>query len=106
MSNPKSKPKTASKPVEPKAKYAIGQKVFVIISHRGKPEELAECKVESRTIVEYKPIEAGKNLGTLITHSYSVVSHDARMNVRENEIYPSFQSAANKFAEAFTTLLK
>jgi hypothetical protein len=107
MSTP-TKKKSPAKPSEPKPRYNIGQKAFTITYHKGKPEELLEVKVETRSTREYDEKEAsGKKIGEIVSYSYACFDHTFAFHmIPEESLYPSFQSAANKFAEAFTHLLK
>jgi hypothetical protein len=87
----------------PKPKYTIGQRLFTIISHRGRPEEIWETKVIARKTYETKmsPFPGGKPESG-ISFSYTVLTPDSgHKELYEEEFYPSFQQAANKFAEAF-----
>lgn len=111
MSTPK-KPATKSvKPSEPKPKYNIGQKGWAFTYHRGKPEEILEVKIESIHMLKFERADAiGKKAEAYVDYSYTVKVHNPLAfpynQLGENSIYPSFQSAANIFAQAFTTLLK
>lgn len=101
------KPQSTAKTTEPKPKYGIGAKGFVIIYHKGKPEEILEVKVWQRIVKDQDLKDyGGKKVGVIMNFSYLVDTHQSRMDLLESEIHPTFQSAANKFAEAFTHLLK
>ena len=106
------KPSPKAKTAEPKPKYAIGQKAWVITHHKGKPDEIFQIEILSIIRREYELKDgSGKKTGVEVNYSYTYVAGifliSALPNVLlEQELHPSFQSAANKFAEAFTHLLK
>jgi len=90
-------------PTTPKPKYTIGQRLFTLTFHRERPEEIWETKVIARKTYETKvPSITGGKTEFGIYFSYTVLTPDSgHKELYEEELYPSFQSAANKFAEAF-----
>jgi hypothetical protein len=107
MPSPSKKKPTTVKPVEARPKYNIGQKCFAIVYHKGRPEDIFEGEIASRNSRECElGGDPGKKYGTAIGFSYTFRTKISAPILMEEEIYPSFQSAANKFAQAFTTLLK
>lgn len=99
-----------AKASEPKPKYSIGFKGWAIVYHKGKPEDLFEVQIASRVTRENELTDiSGKKTGMSVSYLYNVRSASplsfANL-IMEEEIYPSFQAAANKFAQSFTTLLK
>jgi hypothetical protein len=99
-----SKSKTIlKKSPEPKPKYNLGQKLYTITFHKGKAENIVEVMVRSVRATKIAMVnDIGKNAGTITTFSYGVTRPDiAVTELWEIELYPSFQSVANKFAEAF-----
>jgi hypothetical protein len=112
MSTSKSQTKkTASKPVEPKPKYKIGDRVFYISYHKGKPEEIFQVKITGRDRRENELVDGSGKKTAAIRYTYSWAAATISFlsvppTLDEGSIHPSFQSAAHKFAEPFTTLLK
>jgi len=87
---------------EPKFRYNIGQKLFVITYHKGQPENIWEVKVTSRSrreIIRHS-VPATKETMTFI--SYHCLTPDGgAQSYDESFPFPSFQQAAVKFAESF-----
>jgi hypothetical protein len=102
------KKSTTPKTVEPKAKYHLGQKAFTIKYHKGRPEEILEVKIGA---VNSKKIGLSNNVGVRVStateFSYNALTPFGGLELfYETALYPSFQQAANKFAEGFLYLLK
>jgi hypothetical protein len=99
--------KKSSAPVAIGPKYKIGQKVYVLIYHRGIPEELIEGTVECVTTSEYAVLSPlGKS--SIVESSYAYTIKGFRVPVIEQEasVYPNYTEAAKVFAKAFLLLLK
>jgi hypothetical protein len=108
-----SKKKTPIKAPEAKAKYSNGATVFYIIYHRGKPEEIAECKVTAQHTSRTKQKDfLGKVGADDVYFSYTLdMPPGASLyvigrNLPERDLYPNFTEAAKVFAKAFLLLLK
>jgi hypothetical protein len=103
-----SKKKSATqKAPESKPRYALGQKVCFIFYHKGKPEEIVEGIVVSRTRREYEEKDfLGKRAGIGISYSYMLRTSGVPVDAFEKELYPSFFECAKVFAKSFLTLLK
>jgi hypothetical protein len=103
-----SKKKAVAKTPEPKPKYAVGQKVFYISYHRGKPEELTEAKIIKRITSENDELDfLGKKWGVSVHFEYSAFTAiGSQIQCSELMLYPTFQKAAEVFAKSFLTLLK
>jgi hypothetical protein len=88
---------------EPKPKYSLGQKLFTITYHKGKPENIFEVKVQRRTKIEQRhEFMTGENKNKIfVSFDYFCSTPDGSRTYFEAELIPSFQQAANKFAEAF-----
>ena len=88
---------------EPKPKYKLGQRLYTIIFHRDRPEEIWELKVLAKKSYEEIVVSpTGHNIGKALQFSYILLTPDSgHKEVYEDLLYPSFQQAANKFAEAF-----
>jgi hypothetical protein len=103
-----SKTKKPSSPTAHKPKYEVGQSVFYISYHKGKPEELTEFRIVARTTREYDVKFPGEKTRKEIHFTYEVYSpslipgHD----IAESLLYPSFFEAAKVFAKAFLKTLK
>jgi hypothetical protein len=95
----------SKKKVTPKAdpKYSLGHKLFTITHHKGQPEEIWEVKVKSRTKTENKlQYMTDPKDSVVIAFSYECYTpKNGFVSFNERELYPSFQQAANKFAESF-----
>lgn len=92
---------------EPKAKYAVNGRVFVISYHKEIPEELIECKVYAVRSRKTSTWEWGKAIGTSVEFSYDLsMANGLAQNFDEGKIYPSYFEAAKVFAKPFLTLLK
>jgi hypothetical protein len=91
----------------PKYRYSIGSRPYYISYHRGKPEDLLECKVIGRDAREYKSQTMPGQPATLQTiFSYEVLTPDSFMTLPEGLLYPSYVEAAKVFAKAFLKDLK
>ena len=87
---------------EPKFRYNIGQKLFVVTYHKGQPENIWEVSVCARINRETKQYGLPVTKTTLTFLSYDCLPPQGGMAIySESQLHPSFQSAANKFAEAF-----
>ena len=103
MSSKKKQPAT----VVPKPKYAIGQHLYTITFHKGRPEEMFECKVVARLSREYKSQKMPGRIDPAETwFSYDVITEDSFMTLTEGLLYPSFAAAAQVFAKPFLKPLK
>jgi hypothetical protein len=102
------KKKVTPKAVEPKYRYAIDQKVFTIVNHKGRPEELLEVKILARSKREIALRDmAGKRVGTDTIFSYYVIKPDGFTgDLWEVQLYPNYVEAAKAFAKGFLFLLK
>ena|ERR1700722_8535165 len=101
------KKKVTPKVPDQKPKYAIGQKVFAITYHKGKPEEIWEVLITNRIAREHEEKDLlGKKTGIGVSFSYVGTTLMAPLNLMETEIYPSFVEAAKYFAKGFLFLLK
>ena len=102
------KKKSAPKVIPPTAKYNVGQKLFIITSHKGKPEELNEVKVfavKSRKIPATDYLD--KVVGTQTHFTYAVdYPSGKREDEFESSLYPNYTDAAKVFAKSFLLLLK
>jgi hypothetical protein len=99
MSTPSKKKVT--KP-EPKFRYNIGQKLFVLAFHKGMPENIWEVVICARINRETKQYGIPVQKTSLTFLSYDCSTPQGGMAIyAESQLHPSFQSAANKFAEAF-----
>jgi hypothetical protein len=95
--------KKKTTPKSPEPKYKLSQRLYTIIFHKGRPEEIWEVKVLSRKSYEEMMVTpTGHNIGKSILFSYILLTPDSgHKEIYEELLYPSFQQAANKFAEAF-----
>lgn len=101
------KKKASPKVQEPKAKYAVNQKVFIISYYKDKPEELKEGKVWAVRSRKVALLECGKTIGHKTEFSYDLTFWDgSAVNFDENKIYPNYPAAAQAFSKPFLTLLK
>jgi hypothetical protein len=99
--------KSTPKSADPKFKYSVGQRVFTIVYHKGKPEELLEGEIIDRVSREYTEKDhLGKKTGTGVCFTYLVRTSLECTSLYETEIYPAFVEAAKVFAKAFLVLLK
>jgi hypothetical protein len=99
MSTPSKKKVTKS---EPKFRYNIGQKLFVLTFHKGAPENIWEVVICARINRETKQYGIPVTKNTITFLSYDCLTPQSGLTIYdESELHPSFQSAANKFAEAF-----
>lgn len=96
------------KPAQPQPIYSVGQKVFTLMYHKGKPEEITEAKVfavKSRKIADKDYL--GKAVGTKTEFTYSLQFPDGLADDKhEVSLYPSFIKAAEVFGKSFLTLFK
>src|ERR1700721_3255633 len=87
---------SGKKPTEPKALYSVDQKVFMIVSHKGKPEKLNEGKifaVKSRKIADIDYL--GKKIGTKTRFTYQVcLPNNGIEEIFETSLYPNYIEAA------------
>ena len=94
--------KPKSKAPEPKPKYALGQRLFTIIYHKGMPENIFELKVSRRIKIELNcDYLIGRQKEVIVSFDYFCFTPDGSKTFLESELIPTFQQAANKFAEAF-----
>jgi hypothetical protein len=94
--------KTKAKAPEPKAKYSLGQKLFTIAYHKGRPENILEVKVSRRTKTELNcDYLIGRTKEVIVSFDYFCSTPDGCKTFLETELIPSFQQAASKFAEIF-----
>lgn len=96
---------------EPKPKYNIGQKVFLITYHRGLPENIFEVKITGRSTWEHKllGIPGEKNeFATAFRYGFHCDSglYTSVASADESTLYQNFAEAAKVFAKAFLVLLK
>ena len=107
-----SKRKTVTPPpTEPKPKYSIGQKMFLITYHRGLPENILEVKITGRSSWECKIFGMpGDKTESAMTFSYEFHCdsglYTSIPRVEESGLYPNYAEAAKVFAKAFLVLLK
>ncbi len=108
MSNTPSKKKPAVKPVEQKARYSIGQKVFIIERLKRRTGEVLQAEVLVVREIKHPMITESGKIGSLVTD----FEYDLRTcygefeEIRESQLYPTLQSVAMAFTHNFTTLLK
>jgi hypothetical protein len=107
------KKKAVTKTPDPKPKYAIGQRVFYIIEHKGKPEEVIECKVKGQITQRSQQKDFLDRVeGMRVYFAYELetpkgtVGYFTGYPISEILLYPSFTAAAQVFAKSFLTLLK
>lgn len=101
------KKKASPKAQEPKAKYAVNQKVFIISYHKEIPEQLSEAKVWAVKSRKTAVLDWGKVVGSKTEYSYDLTLPDGTAeNAPEISVYPSFFEAAKAFSKPFLTLLK
>lgn len=112
MSTPK-KPATKSvKPSEPRAKYSIGQKVFIIDRYRTKCGEVLEARVQSVQTIKKDGRLEGSPSGQKPPASFTSFEYDLRTangvyyGLDEWGVHPSLTAVSLAFAQYFTTLLK
>src|SRR5579864_8601619 len=100
----KKKPQTVS----PMFKYKREQKVFYIIYHKGKPDDLVECVITARNSEDFTARDAeGKATGVEMVFTYDIrFSGGTDTLVPEDRLYPSFPEAAKAFAKPYLTLIK
>jgi hypothetical protein len=97
-----SQKKKVTKAPEPKFRYNIGQKLFVLTFHKGMPENILEVVICARINRETKQYGIPVQKTTLTFLSYDCLTPQSGMvKYDESQLHPSFQQAANKFAEAF-----
>jgi hypothetical protein len=108
MPTSKKSSKPASKTVSPTFKYKREQKVFFIIYHKNKPDDLVEAVVTSRNSEDYSTRDAfGRIVGTAVNFSYDIkYTGGSETLVPEDNLYPSFVDAAKAFVTPFLTLIK
>jgi hypothetical protein len=104
---------TTPKAIEPKPKYAVGATVYYITYHKGKPEELIECKITGQHTSRTKENDfLGKPGPMEVYFSYTIdiptvaLTYLIGRNVSERDLYANFTEAAKVFAKAFLFLLK
>lgn len=102
------KKKTTAKTAAPAAKYKNGQKCYFISYHRGKPEELVECKINGVSSLEVVPTdELGKAMGPIISFAYRVdAATGFKYDKMQGELFGSFIDAAKAFTAPHLILLK
>ena|ERR1700722_14482130 len=113
MSTPKpASKKPSTKTVEPKAKFSIGQKVFIIDRGRSNPGYIFQAKVESvRTIKGTRSGEGICNSNGKIEPRTSFEYDLSTMSgwfseVNEWSVHHNLTAASLAFTEQFTHLLK
>jgi hypothetical protein len=108
MSTPK-KPATKSvKPSEPRAKYSIGQKVFIIDNARSSYGEVLQAEVDIVRSARFSALsESGKITGSEIRYEYDVRTCNGIYREKsEYALYPTLTAVSLAFTQNFTTLLK
>jgi len=105
MSTPSKKKVT--KPVEAKARYNNGNKVFIISWAFTQTGQIFEGEVR-RVITTKDPIisENGRITGSQTLYSYLLYTQRGELEVPQDSIYPSFVEAAKVFAKGFLFSLK
>jgi hypothetical protein len=88
---------------EPRATYKVGQKVYVISYHKGRPEELLEGEVVCVIARQYI---VGNGTATESSYAYTIRTYSVPVNEEESKVYPNYTEAAKVFAKAFLYLLK
>jgi hypothetical protein len=104
-----SKSKKQPTSVVPKPRYALGQKVYYISEHKGKPEELFEVKIIGRNYREFRSGSSGVDKVALNTYLYYDVwsnTYFDRHSIPEISLYPTYTAAAQVFAKSFLKPLK
>jgi hypothetical protein len=101
-------PQPFKKYPEVQPKYQIDQKVFTVTYHKGKPEELLEVKIRTRSSREIAIKDtAGKILTTKTAFSYYVVKPDGfTEDIHEVQLYPNYTEGAKAFAKGFLKLIQ
>ena len=107
MSTP-SKKKQPVKPVEQKARFVIGQKVFIIEWGRSKAGEVYEAEIlQIASIKVPLKSDTGKTVGYATAFEYDIRTCDGNyFDVEEYDLHPSITTVSIAFAKKFTHLLK
>lgn len=112
MSTPIKKKSAVAKPSEPKPKYNIGQKVFIIDRFRTKCGEVLEARVQSVQTIKkdgrFLGVQSGeKPPASFTSFEYDLVTaNGAYYGMDEYGVHPSISAVSIAFANYFTTLLK
>lgn len=86
----------------PAAKFKLSQRLYTIVYHKSKPEEIWEVKVGEKIQFEGKfDYIIGPNK-VFVSYNYKCLTPNGTVTeFIESSLYPSFQQAANAFAKAF-----
>jgi hypothetical protein len=99
--------KPASKTVSPVPKYRLGQKVYFIVRHKGKPEECIEGEIARVYTREYYIADGlGNRTGKGHSFSYDLRTRLMPIDANQEELYPSFAAASHAYTPSLSNLIK
>lgn len=97
-----------AKAAEPKPKYSIGQKVFIIDHARASYGEVLQAEIAIIRSARFPALsESGKITGSEIRYEYDVrTCNGIYRDKSEYVLYPTLTAVSLAFTQNFTTLLK